>query len=403
MRTQWLFTTPNTSYIPFFTSTVIKLRPLCNGKYGLDDYSLHPQLFFTEYPWVPCIARRPRDQDRLEKHRLFQLWSDQPLNDWELLPVHAFHARGVMKGHLWEDLARTIKEIDVVAESLSRLQPPPTFATTRTAMFASLQRLRHLPMTKKDFVLQKAQCQRLAFDVDAMCTFLQRFHTRDTTLRAHVDEELMGCFTTNPAVVDKMYHRGIPVWFVRRPRDVPPGTMKVVCIVQRNEQAPGIQEWDYQDSTLPVLERVTDPFETVAHVGHEVQRITLLRTMGRQFADLVRLPTGPPMVLSEDQQDLMDPTNHYASDFPVSSSTPMRLQTPSPSPSAALSALSPQAYSFQDYPDYPCSAPTPIPYRSPSPLGSRGSSPAPLQATRHLPQGITKKKPKPRRRVQQSK
>ncbi|KZP02049.1 hypothetical protein FIBSPDRAFT_970583, partial [Athelia psychrophila] len=208
----WLFTTPNASYVPVFKSEVIDLHPFSNGKYGLQDYTIHPQLFFSQYPWAPCVARRPVTEEQFMKHRLFHLWTNQHLHDWEVLPVHAFHARGVMNRRRWDDLARIVHAIDTLAEPLSLIQPPPppTFATTRTAMLASLQRLLHLPMTKRNFVLQKAQCQRLALDVDAMCTFLQRFHASNTSIHAPVDEDLMGCFTTNPAVVDKMVHRGIP-------------------------------------------------------------------------------------------------------------------------------------------------------------------------------------------------
>lgn len=372
---------------------VIELRPFCNGKFGRADYTNHPQLFFTQYPWVPCVARRPANEERFLQHRLYPLWDDGYLRDWEVLPVHAFHARGVMRQARWEDLARTVRHIDALAEPLALLQPPPTFATTRTAMLASLQRLRHLLMTKRDFVLQIGQCQRMALDVDAMCTFLQRFHARDTTIRAAVDEDLMGCFTTNPAVADKMYHRGIPVWLVRDATEVPPGTVKVVRIAPRSSQSPGIYELDYSDCA----------FEPVALVRHELQRITLLRTMGRQFTDLVRLPAGPAEVITADQQDLTVPPHFYdtashlvpptPAQYPSSAPTPMPPRTPSPlsfsCPTPALAAMSLAEDSF--------SAPTPIFRRSPSPLSHRATSSVPAHTARQLPRGIVKKKAKVKR------
>lgn len=399
-----MITTPNASYIPYFDSEVINLHPFGNGKYGRQDYTIHPQLYFDQYPWVPCITRRPSSEDQFMKHRLFHLWTDQHLHDWDVLPVHAFHARGTMQKDRWEVLARVVHAIEAVAEPLAVLQPPPNFATTRTAMLASLQRLRHLPMTKRDFVLQKAQCQRLALDVDAMSTFLQRFHASNTTIRASVDEDLMGCFTTNPAVVDKMLHRGIPVWFVRDPEDAPPGTIKVVRIASRFSQSPSIQEWEYLDYTLPEPDQVTHPFASVALVGHEVQRVTLLRTMGRHFTDLVRLPTGPAEVILADQQDLTDPSNSYGAGFPSSASTPMQQsssvrtpipgRTPSPIGFDDFSPASPSAHASMALPS---SAPTPIPHRSPSPMAFPPPSSRQVPNARQPPQGITKKKPKTKR------
>lgn len=400
----WLYTTPNSSYIPFFNADVIPLQPFFNGKYGLQDYTMHPQMYFAEYPWLPCIARRPQTQEQFEAHRLHPLWFNDHLYDWQVLPVHAFQERGVMDRAKWDALARIVRDIESVAEPLALLKPPPTFSTTRRAMLNCLQRLLHLPMSKRDFVLQKAQCQRLALDVDAMSTFLRRFHARDPPVRilgSLADQDLMGCFTTNPAVADLLLDRGIPLWFVRSQAEVPAGTIRVVSIAQRWSQSPDILETNYHDYTLPVSQQVPIPFASIGYVGHEVQRVTLLRTMGRHFSDLVSLPTGPPVAISTDQQDPARPVNHGQS---FSALTPIPARTPSPynyfdtiEPFPRRTP-SPPAQSR----NLASSCPTPVLHRTPSPPPVAVIACTSSEA--HPPKGIikNKKKSKGKRALQNS-
>lgn len=318
---QYLLTSANMSFLPMFYPGPRPLRPRCNGKFGPEDYTLHPQMYFELYPWLPCVTRPPDDVADLAKHPFCPLWWHEPLSVWQATPAHVFTGQGHMAEEDWLVLREVVHRIDRAAASAEYLRPPLTFSTTRTAMLAALERLRFLPMTRADFVLQFAQCQRMALDVDAMTMFLLKFapRIRQQLVSYDVDTRLMGCFTNNPTVAENLHKAGIPFWLIRDMRLVPVGTISVMTVKEDFAMASYAQGKEFTDD---LTNPISTPFKTVGVYGHQVERIERTRTMGRMYSSLVQFEEGPQEYVSEDNQDILNTTPSFQQSVTTTSITP---------------------------------------------------------------------------------
>ncbi|KAF7967753.1 hypothetical protein HWV62_33229 [Athelia sp. TMB] len=337
------------------------------------------------------------------------------------MPVHLFTGMGTMEQDWWERLSLCVKEVDRAAAAAEHLRPPATFYTTRNAMLAAIQRLRLMPMTRPDFVLQTAQCQWMALDVDAMTTFLLKVAPlikKTRVVHQIGDEGMLGCFTNNPTITEMLHRGSVPFWLVRDVRDVPGGTLQVMNVVTKSHKSQFALMEEYFDPKHP--NPVSTPFKTIGIFGHQVERIERQRTMGRMYNNLVEFeqaPAGlsddinpnPPqvsgirsMVISGDI--LGDP-------FEAGPPRTARLRTPTPPRYMEVdhpidldqtneNGCPPGVLGTDaEYNPYdgstPSVAPTPIPrhspprscyYRSPSPSSFY---PAALLGSNHLPSGST--------------
>lgn len=297
---RYLFTSPNMDFVPRFYPDPRPLQARGNGKFFTEDYTLHPQMHFEQYPWLPCIARPPDDPEEQRKHSFIVLWHDAPLATWEARPSHVFSGQGTMAHQPWVALRDIVLRIDAAAARAEYLRPPVTFNTTRTAMLAALERLCFLVMARSDFVLQHAQCQRMALDVDAMTKFLLRFapRMRQTAVIYDADPDLMGCFTNNPTVAQSLHRAGIPFWLIRDIRDVPVGSIQVMAVTTKVNQSSYVYGHQYFDHLHP--NPIYTPFEILGIYGHQVERIERMHTMGRMYSSLVKFEQGPQELVSED-------------------------------------------------------------------------------------------------------
>lgn len=316
---RYLLTSGNMHFLPRFYAEPRPLRPRGNGKFAAEDYTLHPQMYFEQYPWLPCVAHPPDDISDVDKHPFYPLWWDAPLKCWEATSAHVFTGHGHMAEDDWLVLRDVVRAIDHAAALAAYLRPPVTFSTTRTAMLAALERLRFLPMAKADFVLQLAQCQRMALDVDAMTKFLLTFapRIRQKLVSYDVDQSLMGCFTNNPTVAETLHRAGVPYWLIRDTREVPVGTISVMAVTNDYATASYVHSEEYfaKHGANPT----NMPFKTIGVYGHQVERIERTRTMGRMYSSLVQFEEGPQEYVSEDLKDLLS-----SSDIMARSKTPWR-------------------------------------------------------------------------------
>ncbi|KAF7967028.1 hypothetical protein HWV62_36039 [Athelia sp. TMB] len=297
-------------FVPRFYPDPRPLQARGNGKFYTEDYTLHPQMYFEQYPWLPCVARLPDDPEAQRKHPFIVLWHDAPLTTWEARPSHVFSGRGTMAYQPWVALRDIVQRIDADAARAEYLRPPITFKTTQTAMLATLERLRFLVMARSDFVLQHAQCQRMALDVDTMTKFLLRFtpRMRQMAVVYDVDPDLMGCFTNNPTVAQSLQRAGIPFWLIRDIRDVPVGSIQVMAVANKVHQSTYVYGHQYFDHLHP--NPIYTPFEVLGVYSHQVEHIECMRTMGRMYSSLVKFESGPQELVSEDIHTITS-SSHY--------------------------------------------------------------------------------------------
>ena len=58
----WVITTPNAGYIPMAPIGIRHIQAKADGCFGLDDRTLHPQMYVQSFEYICCIPKR--DQSR---------------------------------------------------------------------------------------------------------------------------------------------------------------------------------------------------------------------------------------------------------------------------------------------------------------------------------------------------
>ena len=146
------------------------------------------------------------------------------------------------------------------------------------AMRQACVRLRHMPATFRDQVIQVALVQRHWLLAAAVMDFEQCmadvYSTEDIEDMPPVRYDLMGAWTSDPSVVRKLMAAGIPVWFVRPAHRLTPDVHieKTAPIVGPTQSDDGHTPSDY-----PV-------YHGLAGVGH--LEVTL--RPARTYAELSR-------------------------------------------------------------------------------------------------------------------
>ncbi|KAF7969640.1 hypothetical protein HWV62_26777 [Athelia sp. TMB] len=325
-----LITSPNVSYIPHFEPRTTSLRPRLNGKFGHDDYTEHPQVYHTSYPWVPCIRRKPQDLAARERHECFLLWDGEWAHQWQVYGG-VFDSQGVMVVQEWDKLASVVNRITKRA-SMLKGDPsiPAVYYATLTALQSGLQRLRSYPMKLQDFVLQRAQVQRMSLDMDAMIAYQTVYakRSRVSAVRFKADCDRMGAFTNNPTVADMLKRSGLPVWLIHNEESVPPGSVYIAAITDQWEAPVDVVEEEWFDMRAPSQFQQYVPYLSLGIVGHELECISLSRTMGRLYNDLVPFAIGDTTRITDDQLRHPFPTLSPASPTVSASASPARAISP---------------------------------------------------------------------------
>lgn len=193
-RRPWVFTSPNLSHIPFVETQPTPLHARADGRFGLEDYVQWPQAHSEAYPWAPCVLRKPPGHE-WEQHEYWFLWENLTLSDWVAPPGTSWQGLGVLRDVLVSVLQREMEPISTRALHASRTGGLPLYVVVAVdALQATLARLRDLPMSYRDLVLQFTQAQRLAIDLLAMEAYHSRMFHRMMQRRTvyPLRPELMG-------------------------------------------------------------------------------------------------------------------------------------------------------------------------------------------------------------------
>lgn len=290
----WIFTSPNCSAIPVYHARPREIRPRADCRFGYEDFCSHPQLYSEEFPWSPCIPRRPLAPSRYNSHPYRQLWEHVVKDTFINVPGAIFGNLGVISDASWFAFAPVIREVSnkvSVLQGSRRL--PPYMLTCQGAMTATLDRLRSFPMTFRDFSLQYVQCQRMALDLLGMISFLTCVSTRTTQRRKiyELNSDIIGCFTMNPTIAENMFYGGVPVILIRDTAFVDPKHLRIKAVSDEWLFPPDIIEVEWVDPDC----RVVTPYRNIAVCPPGQLRHTMTRPLGRLYEDLrPSLTTSPP-------------------------------------------------------------------------------------------------------------
>lgn len=252
-----------------------------DGRFGLEDYILWPQSHSEAYPWAPCVLRRPASEE-IRDHEHWFLWDNLTRADWYSPPGSSWQLMGVLRPTFYNIFNSAMQTI--ITRAVGASSDTPSYVPVAiNCLRATLARLRDLPMSYRDLVLQFTQAQRLGLDLLAMEAYHSHLFTR-MIQRAQVHplrSELIGCHTTNPTTVENMYYAGIPVVYIRPARVLTASQLRVRKIAEDFAAVP---------PDLVTAEWPDDPCKRLHEGASGTRRFQMSRPLGRYFEDLAALP-----------------------------------------------------------------------------------------------------------------
>lgn len=212
---KYTLTTPNMTFVPRPPWGRVSVRMKANAKFGTEDPLQWPQVHVPdeEYCFLACIPRPSHPSRRSE------LWMPLTTEDFlKHIATTSDRPLYVMAPQRVPALKKMLQELRAEVQLYERQCGPSAELTkfySRTE--AAFERLR-LPVAS----WRDLRCQYVA--VERCYCMTIAWITWHTQLRKTSDEEapldvlnhLMGCFTKDAKVVEKLYKAGIPVWYMRR-------------------------------------------------------------------------------------------------------------------------------------------------------------------------------------------
>ncbi|KAJ2935927.1 hypothetical protein H1R20_g1168, partial [Candolleomyces eurysporus] len=211
---QWLISSPNMYSIPQALIGVRHVRARANGKYGLDDRMLHPQVVCKGYEWIGCIPKPCNDLHILR-------WTPR-LEDTTSVTGTWFETdcRIFKEEHVDALRGQATLCFDIAFKTLERQRSATILSSMVAHTQQCLERLTYgLPY--RDLLLTVGDIQRACLDIRGLSTYITTFWPRSVptsmeSLKPHcVDTSLMGCFTHSREEAQFLHSIGIPVWWIR--------------------------------------------------------------------------------------------------------------------------------------------------------------------------------------------
>ncbi|KAG6914232.1 hypothetical protein DXG01_001544 [Tephrocybe rancida] len=233
----WVITSPNTGFIPRTVIGPHAVCPMADGKFGLNDRTLHPQYYLTGFEYMCCIPRHPKDPNDMS-HILWYM--PRPADAVALeggydADVKLFRLQQALlvefakfRDHLNERYAEYNK-IRGSSELLGLL---------RTSVSEWFNVLKYTGMHPHDIVTSVTELQRALLDLkgllDYIIIYAPRLHPEEKDQKKIADKmtlvnnTIMGAFTEDAFTAMQLFDMGIPVWLLRPYSMLPPDMMVYV-------------------------------------------------------------------------------------------------------------------------------------------------------------------------------
>lgn len=217
---RWVVTSPNVDFVPQPALGVRTVGFCEDQRFGHEDPIQWPQIFATEYRHLTVVLRRPEDPNDPRSIMWWDLGEEDFIRD-PSIPVRFL---GTVSHRRVQQLRIFVKEIERRVKAL----PPGSQAKgyriffTFTALRNAFERLSY-PATLRDLTRQVVQVQRFYLESLAWFTwFIDMKSYFDNPLAEPIpcNRNYMGCFSSSPSEVQRLFHAGIPVWFLRRPVEI---------------------------------------------------------------------------------------------------------------------------------------------------------------------------------------
>ncbi|KAI1782075.1 hypothetical protein LXA43DRAFT_1104832 [Ganoderma leucocontextum] len=212
-------TSPNAEYIPQIEHGLLTVHLRDDGRFGLADPVHAPQIFSWNHSYLCAMLRPAPDHDSLAV-----MWKS-PTSD------HFIPNKGSVVGGFGRlsntfldafdlPVSGMIHRATSASDNVHDEQSVQQAAHLRwyvVAMRQALDRLRYMPASFRDQVIQVVQLQRYWLLANAWLEYHSRAHTvrAGSSAMLEFSDRWMGAWTTDPLVVQHLMAIGIPVWFLR--------------------------------------------------------------------------------------------------------------------------------------------------------------------------------------------
>ncbi|KAJ3567227.1 hypothetical protein NP233_g6498 [Leucocoprinus birnbaumii] len=218
-----IITTPNADYLPDINVEQVSVTMQRDGRWGAEDWTRWPQWFFEGFEYFAYILK-PLCAAKLVNHPLWRIWWDMTERDF----CGEVGTPGI--GKLQSNILNEIKKLrqDLMNEVLRQeIDQECTISRcdsvklqeTATAMRHHFSTLEYLNQSYESTVATVTLFQRSFLETRALLDKIQTFNKRcfgcDEPKPWPVDNSLMGIVTDRVSLVQELYFKGVPVWFVR--------------------------------------------------------------------------------------------------------------------------------------------------------------------------------------------
>lgn len=209
---KFILTTPNMDFIPEPFVGLVQVHLRSNYAYGPVDPFLWPQIFSPGFEYL-AVLRHPYP----ETHRYAPIWwSPKTSVDFHIVHGSAFTHLGSMRSPSFDLLDALVSEMSShVADHQADVGLQPHLNYLHTAMIRARDRVKFYPCTFRDMCFQVREVQRFWLQCRAYIDYTRLVATESRHEPLPVQKGYIGAFTTDPGVVQQLFHAGIPVWWIR--------------------------------------------------------------------------------------------------------------------------------------------------------------------------------------------
>ncbi|KAI0686910.1 hypothetical protein C8T65DRAFT_712258 [Cerioporus squamosus] len=202
---------PNSDFVPAPHLGLVQVYLCKDYRYGVYDPIQWPQVFSEDFQYLCAIRRRnPTDE------QTFRKICDSPSNagDFEALPGVIFKTLGLLSKTWFAPIDQLVHKLAREVQDRAQRTDPHLILLRRTILDAR-NHILHFPSTFRDVCVQIHTVQQYWLMCRAYLDFERLINRADSDSPLPVDTRFMGAFTTHPAITQRLYHSGIPVWHIR--------------------------------------------------------------------------------------------------------------------------------------------------------------------------------------------
>ncbi|KAI0346487.1 hypothetical protein BDW22DRAFT_1462026 [Trametopsis cervina] len=222
---KYVLTSPNAPFLPMPPYGRLSITMKSNGKFGQEDPIEWPQVYVPEqrYHFLACVPRYSHPRRRPE------VWATPTFIDFQLHAPNLLQALYILSPNRLEPITALVEELEAEAAALTNLDTQQLrwlVISTRHA----LDRLT-VPATQRDLIRQFVCVERNFCMTLAWITWHNLYANLPPAPHvAPVHRDLMGAFTTDPNIAQKLHHVGIPVWYMRLAANLGPADIIVKIV-----------------------------------------------------------------------------------------------------------------------------------------------------------------------------